>query len=38
MDHYEVWEEVSVWSYIGLAFMGLTSIGMVCCVIWMFTW
>lgn len=29
-------EEVTVWSWIGLIFMGMTSIAMVCCTVWMF--
>lgn len=30
------WEEVNIWSYIGLIFMGTTSIAMVFLVIWTF--
>ena len=31
-------ERITVWDWIGLVFMGTTSIAMVCLVIWMFTW
>ena len=32
------YEEVTVWSWIGLVFMAATVIAMGCCVVWMFTW
>lgn len=32
------WEEVNIWSYIGLIFMAVTSIGMLSYAIWMCTW
>ena len=31
-------EPVTAWTYIGLAFMGLSVIFMIICVIWMATW
>ena len=33
-----MWEEVTVWSWIGLAFMAMSAIVMVSCVVWMITW
>jgi len=32
-----MWEEVTIWTYIGLAFMAIVDIAMALCVVWMFT-
>lgn len=29
-------ERITVWSWLGLIFMAITSIAMVCCTVWMF--
>ena len=37
MDQWES-ERITALTYLGLAFMALTALGMVCCTVWMFTW
>lgn len=31
-------EEITVWTKIGLVFMGVTSVAMLICIAWMMTW
>ena len=31
-------EYVTVWSYVGLVFMGIATCAMAACVLWMLTW
>lgn len=40
MDRWEenIYEPVTIWSYIGLIFMALTVVAMAACVLWMRTW
>ena len=36
MEKWEDYEKVTVWSYVGLVFMAVTSIATACCTVWMF--